>query len=272
MKTAVGTTGKLGEYKLLIRGYPLPEIIENLTFGEALFLLIKGRLADDKEGRMMDVLLNGILEYEGAPTWSLARATAGCQPDNFILPTIASLTSIGPVTVSPQLTCALVDAASDRMKREGLSINEMAKTIIKEYDERKERIPGFGHPWFPLPQGDPRTNKVLEIAEKLGIAGEKTKLFKAIHDEFIKEPKRATMTINIDGAIGCTMADMGFMPLETIAVAVISTMAGTVAHVAEVNRSKGGMMAAIEVLTPEFKWEYVGEPERHLPPNKKRKI
>jgi citrate synthase len=270
VKTAVSTTGELGEYRLDIRGYPLPEIIENLTFGEALFLLIKGRLADDKEARMMDVLLNGILDYAAAPTWALARATAGCQPNSFILPAIAGLTSVGPVTVSPQLTCALLNDAYDRMKIEGLSMEEMAKTIVKEYAERKERIPGFGHPLFPLPQGDPRGNKVLEMAEKLGVAGEKTKLYKAIHDEFIKEPKRATTTINIDGTIGCTMADMGFIPLETIAVATISVLAGIVAHVAEVNRSKGGWMAVMEVLTP--KWEYVGEPQRHLPADKIRKV
>jgi len=61
--------GHVDEHHLLMRGYPLPEIIENLSYTEALYLMIKGELPNEKETGVMNALLCGIMDYDSlSPT------------------------------------------------------------------------------------------------------------------------------------------------------------------------------------------------------------
>ena len=53
---------KVGEHQILIRGYPLEEVIGNLTYTEAIYLTIRGELPTEREREMMDALLCAILK------------------------------------------------------------------------------------------------------------------------------------------------------------------------------------------------------------------
>ena len=50
--------------KCIIRGYRHNEIIENLSYAEGLFLTLKGKLPTPNEGKMLDALLNALLDLQ----------------------------------------------------------------------------------------------------------------------------------------------------------------------------------------------------------------
>ena len=63
--------------KILVRGYPLDEIMGRLTFGEAIYLLLVGEIPSPSMGRLMEALLVSFIDHGATPPSTLAaRNTA----------------------------------------------------------------------------------------------------------------------------------------------------------------------------------------------------
>ena len=243
---------------ILIRGYPLTEVIENLSYTEALYLTLRGELPGEKETRVMNALLCGIVDYEFInATTPAARFVASASPDSSIPGIAAGVLAMGSYTVSPQDSAALINSAHELMKRENLTKEETAKRVVKEYQESNNRIPGLGHPVYK--EVDPRAVALSKVAKEAGLWGEKSQLYEAIHDEFVKSTGKP-VCINIDGMMACVGNEMGFDPLEIAGIAALSFMCGIIAHVVEEIREG----VPLRVIPPEMGSTYVGPPERHL--------
>ena len=243
---------------ILIRGYPLTEVIENLSYTETLYLTLRGELPGEKETRVMNALLCGIVDYEFInATTPAARFVASASPDSSIPGIAAGVLAMGSYTVSPQDSAALINSAHELMKRENLTKEETAKRVVKEYQKSNNRIPGLGHPVYK--EVDPRAVALSKVAKEAGLWGEKSQLYEAIHDEFVKSTGKP-VCINIDGMMACVGNEMGFDPLEIAGIAALSFMCGIIAHVVEEIREG----VPLRVIPPEMGSTYIGPPERHL--------
>jgi citrate synthase len=242
----------------LIRGYPHTEIIENLSYTEGAFLTLVGRLPTRAEVKMMDAILNCILELElQSVTVSVARHIVSGNPE--VAPAVAGgLLPVGRRTTSPQEAADLINGALNMMEEEGLSREETAKRIVHQYRKDKKRFPGFGHP--SLRKGDYRAISLRKVAEREGIIGEKTLLYEAIHSEFVRQTGRTDIPINVDGMMACLMMEMSLDPKVMAGIAMLSVMPGIIAHAVEEIKNLG----PLRYPDPETV-QYTGEPERHLP-------
>ena len=229
-KTAVSQSAP---YKIFIRGYPLYDIIGNLTFTEVFFLVLMGELPTKEQTRILDTLLCCIVDHQMvSANIPAARYTASGNPQ--FIPALASgILTIGANTVSPALSAELIEDAYALMKKESLSFDETAQRIIADYRGKKKRIPGFGHPTHR--EWDPRTVKLFKVAREMGLLGEKTLLYFAIHEEFSKTiGKGRNIPINIDGAMACVEAELNWGgPLISLAIATMSFLPGMMAQIIE---------------------------------------
>ena len=250
-------------YKIFIRGYPLYDIIGNLTFTEVLHLTLMGELPSEDERKILDTLLCCIVDHQMvAANIPAARYTASGNPQ--FIPALASgILTIGANTVSPFDSSELIEASYKLMKNENLSFEETAKKIIAEYRAKKKRIPGFGHPSHR--EWDPRTVKLFYVAHKMGILKEKTRLYFAIHDEFSKTfGKGKGIPINIDGAMACVFSELGWGgPLISLAVATMSFLPGMMAQIIEELENPVPLRYI-------HKSDYIGVPPRPLPEELKK--
>ena len=247
---------KVGEHQILIRGYPLEEVIGNLTYTEAIYLTIRGELPTEREREMMDALLCAILDHQFiSATGPASRYVASANPH--IIPAIAAgVLAMGSNTVSPQDSAELIEKAYALQQKEKLTTEEVARRTVDERLSQKKRMPGFGHPTHKL--FDPRSTRLREIAEKLGYLGEKTLLYEAIHREFLNRIKKE-IPINVDGRMACVMCEMGFTPLQMASVGVLSFLPGVIAQAIEEIEEGVPLRIIPDVIT-----EYTGEPERHI--------
>jgi citrate synthase len=117
------------------------------------------------------------------------------------------------------------------MVASGTTTEELATTLVAEARERRERIPGFGHPRFR--RIDPRAQRLREIAEASGLWGDRARLYAAVHRAFTGLPGKADIPINDVGMMAVVLVELGFTPEETTGLAVLSTMPGVVAHISE---------------------------------------
>ena len=246
------------EKTCLIRGYPLEEIITDLTYTETLYLTLRGELPTKEETRLLNAVLCSIPDHQFiASTAPAARFTASAFPDSPIPGIAAGILTMGSYTVSPQDSADFINHSCEIMVSRKLSIEEAAQEIVAECVKNRKRIPGFGHPTYQ--KIDPRSVALKQVAEECGFWREKSQLYEAMHTEFVRVTGR-DIPLNIDGMMACVLNEMGFDPLEMAGIAAASYMCGIIAHVVE--EIKEGV--PLRIIPPQHGAVYTGPGERHL--------
>lgn len=243
--------------KVLIRGYSHEDLIGGPSYAAGVFLTLRGELPTAEEERMTDALLSSLYDHGFVAASVLAaRYCASGNPQ--LLPATASgLLTAGSNTISPEHGCAFILAAHAMMQAEKLSMEETARRVVADARAQKKRIPGFGHPTHK--SEDFRATKLWKIAGECGFVGERTRLYQAINAEFNRSTGKQ-ICINVDGALACIMMEMGFKPLQMVAVAALAVLPGIMAHVIE--EIEEGV--PLRVIRDE-NMDYLGPDERPLP-------
>jgi citrate synthase len=245
------------EGKVIIRGYSHEDLIGDRSYAAGVFLTLRGELPTPKEARMVDAMLNSLLDHGFVAASVLAaRYCASGNPQ--LIPAIAAgLLTAGSNTISPQHTAQFLDDAWQLKEREGITIEETAKRVVVQVRATKRRVPGYGHPTHK--GEDFRAVKLWKIAQECGFVGERTRLYQAIHAEFVRVTGKKDICINVDGALACIMVEMGFRPLQMVSVAILSVLPGIMAHVIE--EIEEGQ--ALRIVRDEDQ-DYLGHSERTL--------
>ncbi len=235
VKWKTGIT-KVEPNKIVTRGYPQDELIGNVPFSHVVFLLMKGEMPSENEGKMMDAILTACVDHGVTPPSSQASRVVASGGVPMPTAIAAGLMSIGDFHGGAIEKGALfLQEGVKRMKEEGKSSNEMAALLVAESKEKGKRILGFGH---RIHTDDPRTKKLLLLAKELGIAKEHVALSKAIAVELEKTLGKK-LPINVDGCVAALISDMEFDWRLGKAFFVIGRTAGLTAQVyEEISREK----------------------------------
>ncbi|NOR90030.1 MAG: citryl-CoA lyase, partial [Anaerolineales bacterium] len=85
----------------------------------------------------------------------------------------------------------------------GETVDKIAADLVAEHKASGKRIAGLGH---RIHTDDPRTTKLFQLAQELGIAGEGIQMIIAIQSS-LKDSGKA-LPINVDGAIAAVLLDL----------------------------------------------------------------
>jgi citrate synthase len=217
--------------KVLVRGYSHEEIIGRLHYAEATYLTLVGRLPSENEATLVDAMLTSLLDHGWvASTVTAARYIASGNPQ-FVPAVAGGLLAAGQNTLSPQHAYDLLDRARSLRAAEQLDDAATARAIVAEYTAARRRIPGFGHPVHH--EGDFRATVLFDLADRLGIAGDATTLYREIHAAFVEQTGRTNLPINIDGCLACLGMDLGLQANQVVGIALLAVLPGLMAHVVE---------------------------------------
>ena len=157
---------KVEPNKILVRGYNLIELVGRYGYADLTYLLWRGELPSPSHSRMMDALLTVCLEHSlNAPS---VDATVFVASSGVPLQTAVSA---GVAAMGDWHGGAIEEAA--RMLQEGAAVKnkpfqEIAAEILHAWKESGKRLPGYGHPTHT---SDPRTKRLLEIADETKLSG-----------------------------------------------------------------------------------------------------
>ncbi|MEE9552907.1 MAG: citryl-CoA lyase [candidate division Zixibacteria bacterium] len=211
--------------KIRIKGYDIVDLMGKKSFAEVVYLVLKGELPSKAEARMMDAILTSAVDHGVTPPSSLAARTvmSGGNPLNASV--AGGILTIGNTHGGAIEQCAriLQEWAPKPGKPE-----DLAAELLDDLSSRKSRMPGFGH---RLHKTDPRTVRLFAMAEQLDFSGKHQSLAKAIESRFADKGK--ALPINVDGAIGAVISDMGFDWRLGKGFFIISRTVGLVAHAHE---------------------------------------
>lgn len=211
-----------------IRGFDLAnDLIGERCFTEVLYLLIKGSFPDENQKRILDACLVTLMEHSWTPSSLIARLMIDSVPDEMQVGMSAGLLSLGNIFAGTSEACAkllLAGAAS------GEEPEAYCKALVAEYRQERKPVPGFGHPLHkPV---DPRTVKLLSLADELGMSGRYVGLLRKL-SEAMDEAAGKPITLNATGAIAALLLEIG-MPADVMrGLAVVSRSGGLIAHIQE---------------------------------------
>ncbi len=249
--------------KILVRGYPLDEMMGRLGFAEAVYLLLMGELPTAAIGRMLNAVLVSTVDHGVTPPSTLAArnvATTGAPMKDCVA---AGILAFGPHHGGDIESCMrFLDRGLARV-RAGSTLQKAADAIVAECVDVDELPPGFGHRFH---QRDPRAARLFQMAMELELEGEHVRLIRAAERSLDVHTKRfgRPLPVNVDGAIAAICADLGFAYELGNAIFLISRLPGLIAHAHE-ERTRQQPMRQIDPKDS----DYDGAAQRRLPEGRK---
>jgi len=250
-KTAITN---IGPGKIRVKGYDITDILEHLSYAEAVFLILKGELPSEAEAALMNAILVASIDHGASPPSVLGTRTV-VSGGNSLNAAIA-----GGVLVIGDTHGGAIEQSAKIMQEfiatyPGEAPNVVAGKLLAWLGETRRRMPGFGH---RLHDVDPRTGKLFDIAARYGYSGRHIELCKAV-ESALEQKSGKRLPINVDGAIAAVISDMGCDWRLGKGFFIISRVPGLLAHAyEEMTREK-----PMRKLGP-GPFEYDGPPDRDI--------
>jgi citrate synthase len=209
-------------------GISKEDLIGNIPFASVFFLLLKSRLPDAKEAKMIDALITSSVDHGVTPpSTHTARLVASAGVP------LPSAVAAGMLAVGDVHGGAIEDGAKvlqewvQAMRKNDWSFGVTAEKLVDSLRKNDKRMPGFGH---RIHTKDPRTARLFALAGELGFHKDHVKLSVEVEKVFAKT---RALPINVDGAIAAVISDMEFDWHLGKAFFLIGRVAGMIAHVYE---------------------------------------
>jgi succinyl-CoA synthetase alpha subunit len=233
-KTAVWTTAitHIEPNKVAVRGHDIAALMGRASFGATVYLILTGKLPDERTGRLMDAILVSSIDHGATPPSTLAARTVASTGAGLSSAVAAGIASINKHHGGAIEDCArYLRSLLDRAHADKRSIDDVAAAEIARIKGTGERISGFGH---RVHTKDPRTSRLFELAAEAGLCEAPTTHIgaaRAVERVFAAIGK--PLPINVDGALGAILADLGLDPRVFNGIFMIARTPGLVAHVTE---------------------------------------
>jgi citrate synthase len=253
--------------RVVVRGYDVNELTGRLDFGAMLHLVLRGDLPTTAQAQMVNAMMVSLAEHAMSPSSATARFAASGGAD-LNAAVAAGVAAIGRLHGTSDRPAEMYLAVASRAARERLTLAEAAERVVQEMRARGERMPGFHHPQHIQ---DPRTARLLQLADELLVSGAYVGIARAMEDATVAVFGRK-IYLNGPGAMACIGLDMGYQPLELKAMFIVARTLGLCAHAIEEGSREQGWRAsgsadmvqplALEMQGPDW---YDGPDDRQLP-------
>jgi len=224
--------------RIVVRGFDLVgDLLGKVNLGDMAFLELMGRLPAEDESIVFNALLVALVEHGITPSTLAARLTYLGAPEALQCSVAAGLLGLGSVFVGTMDGAARILQEALAGETESADLEALAVRIVREHRERKQPIPGLGHPIHkPV---DPRTVRLFALAEEHGLSGRYVQLMQLIGREAERQSGRQ-LPVNVTGAIGAIASELGLPWQICRGLGLMARSIGLVAHVLEEMREPMG--------------------------------
>ncbi len=242
-------------HRIVTRGYDTTELMEE-GYGivDVLFIDFQARIPLIEEEKMLNYIM--ILALEDGLSMPAAISRIVAQSKTFLTQACgASILAFGHAYGAYSAFGNRLEEHLKRAEEEGKSMAEMAKILVKE--NLDDEALGVSE----LMLKDPAAKRMIARSEKLGLAGK----YIAFTQEIVKAAQKiSNKEIDIDmlGATGATMMDLGFTPEAIWAITACTRAFAAGAHyIEEIERGEYTKLG--QTLTP--KSDYDGPEDIPVP-------
>lgn len=217
---------------IYVRGRSLvDDLMGSIDFTSMVFFHLRSRLPTEGERAVVDACLVGVMEHGLTPSSIAARLIYSSSPEAMQAAVAGGLLGAGSAFLGVMEESAkMLQEGADLVRRGETTAEEFARDHLSALLEAGHPVPGFGH-HIHRPD-DPRTPKLLDIAEQHGVNGEHAEILRTL-SRVMDELKGRHVTVNATGAVAAVLSDIGFSHQIVRGFALIGRCAGLVGHIAE---------------------------------------
>src|SRR5271165_5888717 len=183
------------------RGYPIEQLIGNISFPQMIWLMLRGELPSAEQGALLEAALVAAVDHgPQAPSIAIGRMAVTCG-----LPLNSAMASgvnvLDDVHGGAGEQCMELYANIASRMDGGEDLEAAVKAGLDEFIATRSKIvPGFGHRFHPI---DPRSPKLLALVDKAQangvVSGRHADIGRGI-EMLIERRKGRKIPMNIDGA------------------------------------------------------------------------
>lgn len=224
---------KVEPNRLLTRGYSQEDLIESISIPELIYLLLKGELPSQNQARMLQSVLVSFCDHGVTPPSTQAArtmASAGSPVSSCLAGGILAFgeNHAGAIEIFMKIMQESIKYKEDS----DITIDLLADKLVNNFMDNGKKVPGFGHRYH---KEDPRASKLIKLSYKYDCFGEHMKLALAMQEIL---SARKGIKLNIDGANGAILSDLGFNWKTGCGFFAIGRLPGLLAHVVEEKNEK----------------------------------
>lgn len=228
------------------------DLMGKVGFGELAMWMVTRRRPTQSEVRVFETVLVALADHGFTPTAIAARLTYLSAPDSIQGAMAAGLLGGGSRFLGVTEDCGqfLADVLARHADQipadptDDAAWEPLAVSAVQEARAAKRYVPGLGHPVHK--NLDPRTPRLMRIADEEGLKGPHLRLFDAI-GRVAPEILGRHLPLNGAGVCGAALADLG-LPMELLrGFALLARAAGLLGQLAEEIRSPIGMDVYLSV-------------------------
>ena len=217
--------------KILVRGYPLDEMMGRLTFGEAIYLLLMGEVPSPGIGSLMEAMLVSFIDHGATPPSTLAARNTATTGASLRACVASGILGFGKYHGGDIESCMHFLDEGLELVRGGSSYREAADVVVERALQSEEGVPGFGHRFHTR---DPRAARLFQMALELEAEGQHVQMIRAVEMTLTERDQTGhPLPVNIDGAIAAVCGDLGIPPPVANALFIISRVPGIAAQARE---------------------------------------
>jgi len=225
------------------------DLMGKVGFGELAFWLVAMRRPTPSETRVFEAVLVALADHGFTPTAIAARLTYLSAPDSLQGAMAAGLLGGGSRFLGVTEDCggylhAVLEEHEGDLPTDDAGWDALALAAVRRTRAQGTLVPGLGHPVHKVE--DPRTPRLIQIADEEGERGPHLRLFEAIgrtHEQVLGR----RLPLNGAGVCGAALADLG-LPVELLrGFALLARAAGLLGQIAEERRRPIGMDAYLAI-------------------------
>ena len=234
--------------KITIRGKRVDELIGNLSFAGAVYMVLCGHAPTPECEKMFEAILVSVIDHGVRPPSTIAAVTVANTGADLNASVAAGILAINKYHGGAIEDCMIVlEEAIRSQSEQRVSPPDAAANLAAQYRQSKKRVSGFGHRHH---EADPRTARLFEIAAECGLSGKYVEQAMAFEAELSKLVGKH-LPINADGAIAALLCEMKFDAAVANGIFMIARVPGLVAHAVE-ERERNSPMLTVDVNSYEY--------------------
>lgn len=231
MRTAIASTTTKD---IIIRGRDLSrELMGHVGYTDMLVLTSLGRLPKPHERAVVDAIAVSVMDHGITPSSLSARLTYLGAPESFQAAVAAGLLGAGSTFLGGMTeVCDLLREAAEPLPDapEDADVTAAAEQLVDRTIEARRKLPGLGHNVHT--GGDPRVARLREIVTEAGLYDVHWRILDALPAAFESNRGRF-LPLNNVGAIGASVAALGYPAEMGRGIALAARAGGLVAHLLE---------------------------------------
>lgn len=248
--------------EIVVRGYPIQELIGALSFAQMVWLMLRGEVPDPAQAKLLEAALVAAVDHgPQAPSIAISRMAVTCGlPINGAM--ASAINALDDIHGGAGQQCMELYQAIAQRAATGTSEAEAVEPELDRFiAERGKIVAGFGHRFHRI---DPRAVKLLELvrqAQSSGVVSGRFARIGTLVEQSLDRRKGSRIPMNIDGATAVIYSELGFAPPLGRGLFVLSRSVGILAHAWEQTQQGGRIKGP---MPPNIPFQYVGTPVRRF--------